>query len=270
MRPRVSVLVGVVALYSGAGGPAAGGGTLTVFAAASLTESFREIADSFQADPAGTGVRLNLGGTEQLAMQLEQGAPADVFASADLQWMEQLRQRDLIEGSPVVFAGNRLVVVVPRRNPAGISRLEDLARPGLKLVLAAEAVPAGHYSREALARLGRAPGFPSDYRRKVLANVVSEEENVKGVLAKVQLGEADAGVVYHSDALAVAGSVRELEIPDPYNVAARYPIAVVRGSPASDAARRFVSFVLSATGQAVLARHGLVPAARLPTPATGG
>ena len=149
-----------------------------------------------------------------------------------------------------------------------ISKLEDLTRRGIKLVVAAEAVPAGKYSRETLQNLAGAPGFPPEYDRRVLANVVSNEENVKAVVAKVQLGEADAGLVYRSDVTpAVARYVRVFEIPDPYNVIAAYPIAVLKEARNPEAARHFVELVSSDAGQRVLQRHGLLPA-RVATPAT--
>jgi molybdate transport system substrate-binding protein len=154
---------------------------------------------------------------------------------------------------------------VPRANPARIRSLQDLARRGTKVVLAAEAVPVGRYSREALQKLAGAPGFPREYDRQLLANVVSQEENVKAVVAKVQLGEADAGMVYRSDVNpAVSRYVRIFEIPDAYNLIASYPIAVLKAARNREAARQFVELVTSKAGQRVLQQHGLLPA---PTPA---
>jgi molybdate transport system substrate-binding protein len=151
---------------------------------------------------------------------------------------------------------------VPRTNPARIGKLQDLARRGTKVVVAAEAVPAGKYSRETLQNLAGAPGFPPEYDRRVLANVVSQEENVKAVVAKVQLGEADAGLVYRSDVTpAVSRFVRVFEIADPYNVIASYPIAVLKAARNPEAARQFVELVSSDAGQRVLQQHGLLPAA---------
>jgi molybdate transport system substrate-binding protein len=160
------------------------------------------------------------------------------------------------------------VVIVPKTNPARIRGLPDLVRRGTKLVLAAEAVPAGKYSREALKRLAGAQGYPVEYDRRVLANVVSQEENVKSVVAKVQLGEADAGIVYRSDVTpAVARYVRVFEIPEESNVIAEYPIAVVKSAPNPEAARAFVDLVRSEEGQRVLQQHGLIPAtATAPAP----
>jgi molybdate transport system substrate-binding protein len=239
--------------------------TLRVFAAASLADAFREIATAFEREHPGLRVQLNLAGSQQLASQLANGAAADVFASADARWMSDVRDQSLLNGEPRVFAHNRLVVILPRTNPARIDRLHDLARRGIKLVVGADAVPVGRYSREMLQNLSRLDGFDPDYARRVMANVVSEEENVKSVVGKVQLGEADAGIVYRSDVTpALARYVRALEIPGPANVLASYPIAVLAGARMPDDARAFVALVLSPSGQSVLQRRGLIPATGTP------
>jgi len=233
---------------------------VNVFAAASLTEAFGQLAKLAERQHPGWHVAAQFAGSQQLAMQIEQGAPADVFASADEHWMSHLGDRGLLAAAPRDFARNRLLVIVPQDNPGDVDHLEDLARPGIKLVLGAAAVPVGRYSRQLLEKLSRAPGFGADFRQRVLRNVVSDEENVKGVVAKVQLGEADAGIVYGSDVTAaVAGAVRALEIPEPDNVTATYPIAVLKNAPDPQAARDFVALVLSAAGQAVVRQHGLIP-----------
>ncbi len=248
--------------------PESGPSTLTVYAAASLTNAFGELGHVHERDHPGLTVRFNFAGSQQLAAQLEAGGPADVFASADQRWMDYAKEKTLVTGETPVFARNRLVVIVPRTNPARIAGLQDLARPGTKIVMAAQVVPIGKYSREAIQKLAGARGYPVEYGRRVLANVVSQEENVKGVVAKVQLGEADAGVVYRSDVNpAVARHVRVFEIPDPYNVIASYSIAVVKSAPNPEAARLFLELVLSERGQSVLQRHGLLPGARA-APAT--
>ena len=235
--------------------------TLTVYAAASLTDAFKELGKVLEGSRPGLTVQFNFAGSQQLALQIEQGAPADVFASADQRWMDYAKEKGLVDGESTVFARNRLVAIVPRANPARIGKLQDLARPGAKLVVAAEQVPAGKYSREALHNLADAPGFPPEYDRRVLANVVSQEENVKAVVAKVQLGEADGGLVYRSDVTpAVAPLVRVFEIPDPYNVIASYPIAVLTAAKNREAARLFVALVSSGAGQRALQQHGLLPA----------
>jgi molybdate transport system substrate-binding protein len=238
---------------------------LMVFAAASLTGPFDDLAALFQERHPGVTVRLNYAGSQQLAAQLEHGGRADVFASADQRWMDHVRRAGLVSGPPAVFARNRLIAVIPASNPGRIERLEDLSRSGLKLVLAADAVPVGRYSREVLRRLARLPGFPADYERRVLANVVSEEENVKAVAAKVHLGEADGGLVYRSDVTpALAPGLRVLAIPDVANVVANYPIAVLAGARNPRAAGDFVELLLGAEGRAALARHGFLAPADSP------
>jgi molybdate transport system substrate-binding protein len=265
----------LLAAAAGASAPAAGlaqePARLTVFAAASLKDAFTDLAQVLARRQPAISVRFNFAGSQQLALQLQQGARADVFASADQRWMEAVRDSGLVAGTPRVFARNRLVVVTPAANPGRVDRLEDLARRGLKLVLAAEAVPVGKYSREALSRLAGAPGFGADYPARVLRNVVSQEENVKAVVAKVQLGEADAGIVYVSDvARPSRRAVRVLEIPDQYNVVATYRIAVLRTAGQKVGAGAFVALLVAPEGQALLARHGFLPAQAAATlPASG-
>jgi molybdate transport system substrate-binding protein len=256
----LTILLAMVA-FASRPASAAPGTTLGVFAAASLAGAFGDIARAFERAHAGVRVQLNLAGTQMLVAQIEQGAKADVFASADAQWMATLKEHGHVEGEPRRFARNRLVVIVPRTNPARIGKLADLARPGVKFVIGVESVPVGRYAREMLARLGAEPGFDGDFARRALANVVSQEENVKGVVGKVQLGEADAGICYRSDVTAsVARLVRVIEIPAEANAIADYPIAVVAGAPHADLAREFVAQVLAAEGQRALERNGLVPA----------
>lgn len=239
-------------------GPLEAQGTLTVYAAASLTEAYGEIGKAFERAHPGVTVRFNFAGSQVLATQIEQGARADVFASADQRWMQYLEQKDLLADSPRVFARNQLVVLLPKSNPGQVKKLQDLARPGVRLVLAGRQVPAGTYAREALARLKGAPGFSPSYDQQVLVNLVSEEENVRAVAAKVQLREADAGIVYQTD---VTPNLRSqatlLEIPDPYNPIAEYPIATVAGGR-QDLARAFIDFVLSAAGQEILRARGFL------------
>lgn len=240
--------------------------TLTVFAAASLTDAFGDLGRRLENQTPGLTVVFNFAGSQQLALQLEQGAAADVFASADQRWMSYVQEHDLVEGDAQIFARNRLVVIVPKTNPARIGGLQDLTRRGTKLVLAAEAVPVGKYTREALHNLAAAPGFPEHYDTRVLANVVSQEDNVKAVVSKVQLGEADAGIVYHSDVTpAVARYVRSFDIQDEYNVLARYPITQVKGGKNREAGAAFIALVLSEEGQRVLQQYGLLPAGAGPT-----
>jgi molybdate transport system substrate-binding protein len=231
--------------------------SLVVFAAASLTEAFEELAADFEVAHPGVRVVYNFAGSQQLAQQLEQGAPADVFASANGRQMQAaIDAGRVISATQQVFAANWLVVVVPSSNPAGLVGLQGLANPGLKLVLAAQEVPVGGYSLDFLRQASAAPGFTAAYSPTVIANVVSYEENVKAVLSKVALGEADAGIVYTSDAPPGAAGLARIEIPDALNVVARYPIAPIVDAAQPELARQFVDHVLSAQGQAILAKHG--------------
>ncbi len=236
-------------------------GELTVFAAASLTDAFTRMGEDFEAAHEGTTVVFNFAGSQQLAQQLAQDAPADVFASANQRQMNvAIEAGRVVSGSAEIFVRNRLVVVVPADNPAGIETLQDLAQPGLKIVLAAKDVPVGEYSRDFLEKASQSTDFATSYQDEVLANVVSYEENVKSVLTKVVLGEADAGIVFASDvALDDADSVRQLAIPDDLNTIASYPIALVDDSARPDLSDAFVSYVLSPEGQATLAEYGFIP-----------
>lgn len=266
-RPALGLALALLVPANLAAGARAGGSraasTLTVFAAASLADAFTELGRMAEREHPGLAVKFNFAGSQQLAAQIEQGADADVFASADGRWMDYARQHDWLAGPPQEFARNRLVVIVPRTNPARIGRLEDLARGGIKFVIGADAVPVGHYSRQVLRNLADLPGFPRNYATRALANVVSEEENVKSVVAKIQLGEADAGFVYRSDAAgSVARYLRILEIPDSANVLASYPIAIMKRAANPTAARAFVDLLLSPAGQRVLASRAFVPVTR--------
>ena len=234
---------------------------ITVFAAASLAEAFTEIGHDFESSHPGLSVRFDFEGSQQLAAQLERGAAADVFATADQRWMADVQSHGLLAGDPRPFARNHLVLIVPATNPGRIHALPDLARRGLKLVVGADAVPVGHYTRELLARLERVDGYGPAFRRSVLANVVSEEENVKAVVGKVQLGEADAGFVYRSDvSSSVARYVRVIEPPDSAQVLATYPIAPLAHAPDPALAGDFVAYVLGPGGRRTLQRHGFLPA----------
>lgn len=238
--------------------PAAPERTLTVFAASSLTGAFSEIGSRFEADNPGVIVTFNFAGSQTLRSQIEQGAEADVFASANMKEMNTLVITSTLvaEDSPQVFLTNHLLVILPAGNPAAIETLEDLSRPGIKLVLAAEDVPVGRYARQALEQLEDLYG--EGYRDAVLSNVVSNEDNVKQVVTKVELGEADAGIVYVSDAVA-APDLERLEIPAEYNVVAEYPIATLTGAPEPDLASAFIAFVLSPEGQSILETWGFIP-----------
>lgn len=231
--------------------------TLTVFAAASLTDAFTEMGGNFQAANPGVTVTFNFAGSQALRTQIEEGAPADVFASASGKEMDAAVEGKFIaDGVKQVFLTNKLVVILPADNPAGLEKLEDLAKPGVKIVLAAEEVPVGNYARQSFDLMKGS--FGSDFKDKVLANVVSNEDNVKQVVAKIQLGEADAGIVYTSDAVA-APELKTVEVPAELNVIAKYPIAPLLKSENADLAQSFIDYVLSDEGQAILAKWGFGP-----------
>jgi len=236
-------------------------GHLTIFAAASLTDAFKEIAANIEPANPATKLQFNFAGSPTLRTQLAQGARADVFAAADEPNMRGAQQDGSIAAEPRIFVHNLLVVIVPAHNTAGIITLEDLAKPRIKLVLTNKDVPVGNYARQSLAKMSQDPSFGSQFAARVLANLVSEETNVKQVVAKVQLGEADAGIVFASDVTpAVRRAVKVIEIPNPFNVIARYPIAVVKGAQNEAGARAFIEYVLSRAGRAILTRHGFIAA----------
>jgi molybdate transport system substrate-binding protein len=234
--------------------------TLTVFAAASLTDAFGDIATGFEAAHPGVKVVLNFGSSSTLAAQLAEGAPADVFASANGKQMSVARRAGRTADPIHVFAQNRLVIAVPADNPAHIQALRDLARPGVLLVVAAPDVPVRDYTDRMLEQVAAVPAYGQTYRQAVIANIVSEEDNVRAVVAKVALGEADAGIVYQSDITPdVARDVTAVPIPNVYNTLATYPIAVTNDTPRPQLAWSFVDYVLSDAGQAALAHWGFIP-----------
>jgi molybdate transport system substrate-binding protein len=233
-------------------------GELTVFAAASLTEPFTEIGKRLELSHPGLKVVYNFGGSQALRTQLEQGAHADLFASADAVQMESAKTSGVVQGETPLFVKNRLVVIVPKTNPGKILDFRDLARPGIKLDLANAKVPVGNYGRQALSKASAEYG--ADFEKRVLANIVSEEENVKQVVTKIQLGEADAGIVYVSDVTPRVGKdVQAITIPDAYNQLASYPIALTKEVTNRAAAETFIAFVLSTEGQAILKAHNFIP-----------
>jgi len=250
-KALAAVLLLVLSLAPGSGG-AEDRQELAVFAAASLKEAFGEIAKKFEADHPGERVALNFAGSQELRAQIEHGAGADVFASADRRHMSALADAKLVANERI-FAQNEPVVVVPSSNPAGLARFEDL--PRLKrLVVGAPEVPIGSYTLEILRNAGEKLG--ADFARRVEAAVVSRELNVRQILAKVSLGEADAGFVYRTDAAAASSKVKVIAIPVEINVVAAYPIAVTTGSQRPEAAKAWLDLVLSESGQALLEAAG--------------
>jgi molybdate transport system substrate-binding protein len=253
-RLRLAAVLTVAALVlaaCGGGDDDSGGGSasgspneIKVFAAASLTAAFTKLGEQYSGANGGTKVTFNFAGSQALATQIQQAAPADVFASADIPNMDKVK--DLV-GTPQNFASNLLQIVVEKGNPKGVKTLDDLANPALKVVLAAEEVPAGKYAKQILDKAG------------VSLSPVSQEDNVKAVVTKVSLGEADAGIVYVTDVTAGGDKVEGVEIPEDQNVMATYPIATVKASKAQDKAQAFMDLVLSADGQQVLKEYGFLP-----------
>jgi molybdate transport system substrate-binding protein len=231
--------------------------TLTVYAAASLTNAFEEIGKAFEAANPGVTITFNFAGSQTLRTQIEQGAQADVFASANIKEMDALVTGNFISAERAkFFLTNQLLVIMPASNPARLTSLADLAKPGLKVVLAAQEVPVGNYSLQVLDKLDAA--LETGFKDKVLANVVSYENDVKQVVAKVQLGEADAGIVFSSDAVA-APELKEIDIPAEDNVVAKYPLAALTNSRNPELAQAFIAYVLSVEGQSVLQNWGFLP-----------
>jgi molybdate transport system substrate-binding protein len=257
MIPRLALGLALALAPTGCGGSSADqGATLTVLAAASLNQAFPRIAEAFRDRNRSIAVRFSFAGSDALAAQIEQGAPVDVFASASVTLAGRLWNRGLV-GVPRIFGTNRVVLVVPAVNPAGITSPRDLTRPGIRLVVGDETVPIGQYTRTVLTRLDALYG--DGYADAVMANVVSKEESVEAVLTKVRLGEAYAGFVYLTDARAVGADVRSIEVPDQGQVVADYPIAMVDASAHPEEAERFVAFVFGPMGQRILREAGFGP-----------
>ena len=235
--------------------------TLRVFAASSLTEALTEAAEAFEAENGGVMVETHFAGSSRLRAQLEEGAEADIFISADPRHVDEITHL-LTESSITTVATNEMVVALSESDRP-IQSLEDLAEPDVKIVIALPDVPAGHYARALLADMTRQQNFPANFDNAVLDNVVSEEINVRAVLAKVQFGEADAGFVYQSD-LRDTG-LRSLTIPNQSPGDIAYVGAALRSSPHRDTAQAFLDFLISDEGQRILASHGfLVPVEATP------
>jgi molybdate transport system substrate-binding protein len=264
-------ILAVAVVLTGCGGRAAsgaddegggGGGeaTLTVLAASSLTDAFGELERTFEERNPGVEVRQSFESSSTLLTQIQQGAPADVFASAAEEEMEAAVEDGLVAGAPEVFVRNREVVMVPEDNPAEIESLRDLAEPGTKLVLAERGVPAADYAEEIL---GKADAEYGDgFKRDVLSNVVSREADVRAAVGRVALGDADATFGYASDYTPdIRDRVRVIQIPDDLNIVATYPIATLEGARSPGLAREWVELVVGEEGQRVLEKWGFEPAA---------
>ncbi len=284
MKPRIAVLTSIVAIAlaacsSGGASPSASaaasaapttaasastgastaaGAALTIYGAASLKGVLDRAKAAYEAANPGTTLTISTDSSAALETQIEQGAPADVFLSADTANPKKLVDKHLAAGDPVSFATNKLTIVVPASNPAGIRSPADLARPGVKVIAAGDSVPITKYATQLVQNLAREPGYPADFVAAYAANVASKEDNVKALIAKVELGEGDAGIVYVTDAR-TSDTVTRIDVPDAANVPATYDGVVVGASRNPAAARAFLDWLAGPGGQAILTSLGFLP-----------
>jgi len=233
---------------------------LIVFTAASLTGAFGEIGEIYE-NETGIHVAFNFDGSQALRTQLENGAYADLFASANMKQMNAVRESGLMNNSSVaIFTKNKLALIVPKDNPANIRNLTDLARPGIKIVMGTKDVPVGDYALQIIARLGNDSAYGPDYETEVMANVISQETSVSYVVTKVALGEADAGFAYVSDVTQdMISKIDKIVIPDEYNIIAEYPLGMLMESKYPAESQAFMDLVMSDEGRAVLEKYGFAP-----------
>lgn len=246
------------AAASVAASPAAASVNLTIYAAASLKAALAKATTAYEAANPGTTLAISTDSSAALETKIEQGAPADVLLSADTANPQKLVDKGLAAGSITKFAGNLLTVIVPMANPAGIQTPADLAKPGIKVIAAGDTVPITKYATQLVANLAKQPGYPADFVARYTANVVSKEENVAAVVAKIELGEGDAGIVYVTDAK-TSTKVTTVAVPDAANVPATYGGVVVKASPNLAAAQAFLAWLAGPDGQAILASFGFLP-----------
>ena len=265
MRLRLTIVVAAAvvasACSSGAASPSADQSVrvdLTIYGAASLKGILEEAKTAYSAAVLGTTLTVATDSSSALETQIEQGAPADVFLSADTTNPKKLVDAGLADGEPVVFAMNKLTIIVPSDNPAGTTSPADLAKPGVKIIAAGDDVPITKYATQLVGNLANLSGYPAGFEAAYAANVVSREDNVKAVVAKIELGEGDAGIVYVTDANA-STKVATVDVPDAANVPASYAGVVVKASSHAEAARAFLAWLAGPAGQVFLARAGFVP-----------
>jgi molybdate transport system substrate-binding protein len=231
---------------------------LTVLGAASLKGALDKAKSAYETANPGSKLVISTDSSSALETKIEQGAPADVFLSADTTNPKKLVDGGFASGAPVTFTGNKLTVIVPTDNPGGVTSPADLAKPGLKVIAAGDEVPITKYATQLVANLAEQTGYPADFAAKYKANVASKEDNVKAVVAKIELGEGDGGIVYVTDAKA-STKVNTIDVPDSANVPATYAGVVVKASPNQDAAAAFLTWFAGPDGQAILASFGFVP-----------
>jgi len=231
---------------------------LTIYGAASLKGALGKVKTAYEAASPGTRLTISTDSSAALETQIEQGAPADVFLSADTTSPKKLVDKGLAGGAAVTFAGNKLTIIVPTANPAGITAPKDLAKSGVKVIAAGDAVPITKYATRLVANLARESGYPADFAAKYAANIASKEDNVSAIVAKVELGEGDAGIVYVTDAK-TSTKVTTVDVPDPANVPATYAGVVVKASRNAASAQAFLAWLAGPDGQAILGTFGFLP-----------
>ena len=229
---------------------------LTIYAAASLRDVLVEVVSMYEG-ATGASLTVSTGSSAALETQIEQGAPADVFLSADTANPQKLLDAGLVEGRLVTFASNVLVVIVPTENPAAIQSPADLATPGLKIIAAGDDVPITKYASLLLENLAGEPGYPADFAAAYAANVVSKEDDVRSVVSKIEIGEGDAAIVYATDATSSA-DVAAITIPEPANVLAHYGGVVIKASASAVAAAAFLEWLAGPDGHAILKDDGFL------------
>ncbi len=261
MRWRL-VLALLMSVVAGCGGSSASSGgtgaSITVYGAASLKPALAKLKAAYEAANAGSSVTVSTDSSAALETKIEQGAPADVFLSADTTNPQKLVDKGLADGSVVTFASNLLTIVVPAANPGSVSGPQDLARNGVRIIAAGDSVPISRYALKLVGNLAKQPGYPADFATKYASNVVTKEDNVAAVLAKVELGEGDAAIVYVTDARA-SSKVKRIDVPGGANVPAIYGGVVVKASQNAAAAHAFLTWLARAEGQGILATFGFLP-----------
>ena len=264
MTARRSLVASVVALVvsacsaGGVASPSSAATDLEVYAAASLKKALEQVKPAYEAANPGTTLTVSTDSSAALEAKIEEGAPADVFLSADTTNPQKLVDGEFASGAITPFAGNTLTIIVPSDNPAGIQTPADLAKSGIKIVAAGDKVPITRYATQLVDNLARESGYPADFAATYAANVVSQEDNVAGIVTKIELGEGDAGIVYVTDAKG-SDQVATVEVPDAANVPATYGGVVVKASPDQEAATAFLTWLAGTEGQAVLAGLGFQP-----------
>ncbi len=247
-----TLLASILLLLTGL--PPASAAQLSVFAASSLTGALGEITKSFEARNPGEQIILNFAGSQTLATQIEQGAPADLFISADLAVMQRLQTAGLVE-KPRPLLRNRLVLAARAALSPALTQLEDLGRPNLLLAIGNPQVPIGRYTRQLFSDLAEDSGYGAELVTRINRNIVSEENRVKAIVAKLLLGEADAGIVYQSDlAASSAARLTAIPLPEKHSILVVYPVARVQG--AQTGTERFADYLFSSAAQSVFAQHG--------------